>query len=103
MKAARSPCRPCPAPAPTRGCRRQQSGPAPAPAPAARNLARCVTNQYSTPQTITLDDLQCQICLSVLRDCVALEPCGHNYCAACLSHHLAALLTSGQPLACPLR
>ena len=53
--------------------------------------------------TITLDDLQCQICLSLLRDCVALEPCGHNYCAACLSHHLAALLTSGQPLACPLR
>ncbi|KAL4428663.1 hypothetical protein ABPG77_009769 [Micractinium sp. CCAP 211/92] len=78
------------------------AAPAPA-APAARNLARCVTNQYSSPQTITLDDLQCQICLSVLRDCVALEPCGHNYCAACLSHHLAALLTSGQPLACPLR
>ncbi|KAL4447679.1 hypothetical protein ABPG75_004898 [Micractinium tetrahymenae] len=83
------------------------AGPAPAAAPAggaaARHLARGVTNQYSTPQTITLDDLQCQICLSVLRDCVALEPCGHNYCAACLSHHLAALLTSGQPLACPLR
>lgn len=34
---------------------------------------------------------------------MALEPCGHNACAACLSHHLAALLASGQPLACPLR
>ncbi len=47
--------------------------------------------------------LQCQICLSTLRDCVALEPCGHNFCAACLSHHFAALLRGGQPLACPMR
>lgn len=28
---------------------------------------------------------------------------GHNFCAACLSHHLAALLAGGQPLSCPLR
>lgn len=47
--------------------------------------------------------LQCQICLCTLRDCVALEPCGHSFCAACLSHHLASLLESGQPLSCPLR
>lgn len=117
-------------------------------------LARCQTSVYSTLHATTLDDLQCQICLSTLRDCVALEPCGwagravrprcfmcslhapacsppgpanstaplrrcqancpclrspipwmrrHNFCASCLSHHLAALLSSGQPLACPLR
>ena len=47
--------------------------------------------------------MQCQICLDTLSDCVAISPCGHNFCAPCLSHHLAALLSNGQPLACPLR
>ncbi|PRW60207.1 E3 ubiquitin- ligase CHFR isoform X4 [Chlorella sorokiniana] len=70
---------------------------------ASGRLARCQTSSYSTKDAITLEDLQCQICLCTLRDCVALEPCGHNYCAACLSHHFAALLRGGQPLACPMR
>lgn len=47
--------------------------------------------------------LQCQICLGTLRDCVSLQPCGHNACAACLSNYFASLLNSGQPLTCPLR
>ncbi|KAL4856875.1 hypothetical protein ACK3TF_002919 [Chlorella vulgaris] len=72
-------------------------------AAASRRLSRCTTNKYTTPQAVTLEDLQCQICLCTLRDCVALEPCGHSFCAACLSHHLASLLESGQPLSCPLR
>lgn len=47
--------------------------------------------------------LQCQICLDTFVKAVALEPCGHSFCAACLSQHLAACLGHGQALACPLR
>ncbi|GAB4822418.1 hypothetical protein N2152v2_009464 [Parachlorella kessleri] len=71
--------------------------------PAAFKLSRSKTSTYATAEATTLDDLQCQICLGTLRACVALEPCGHNFCATCLSHHFAALLGSGQPLSCPLR
>ena len=53
---------------------------------------RTATSRYTTAASATPDDLQCQICLGALRACVALDPCGHNYCAACLSHHFAALL-----------
>ena len=53
---------------------------------------RTATSRYTTAASATPDDLQCQICLGTLRACVALDPCGHNYCAACLSHHFAALL-----------
>ncbi|KAL0025671.1 hypothetical protein WJX77_003216 [Trebouxia sp. C0004] len=68
-----------------------------------RRLERTATSDYTTAESSTLDDFQCQICLGTLRDCVALEPCGHNWCATCLSHHFASLLQSGVPLACPLR
>ena len=57
-----------------------------------RKLERTATSDYTTAESSTLDDFQCQICLSTLRDCVALEPCGHNWCATCLSHHFASLL-----------
>ena len=43
-------------------------------------------------------DLICQICLGPLRSCLALKPCGHNFCASCLSHHFAALLQVQPPL-----
>ncbi|KAK9817719.1 hypothetical protein WJX72_001212 [[Myrmecia] bisecta] len=66
-------------------------------------LQRTQTSRYTTAEFSTLDDFQCQICLGTLRACVALEPCGHNFCAACLSHHFASLLQSGLPLTCPLR
>ena len=38
-----------------------------------------------------------------LSKCVALEPCGHNFCATCLSHHLGSQLEGGLQLACPFR
>ena len=50
------------------------------------------TSRYTTAELSTLEDFQCQICLSTLRDCVAIEPCGHNFCASCLSHHFASQL-----------
>jgi hypothetical protein len=50
------------------------------------------TSRYTTADLSTLEDFQCQICLSTLRGCVAIEPCGHNFCASCLSHHFASQL-----------
>lgn len=70
------------------------------------SLRRSATSTYTTPDAALADPsslLSCQICLDVMRDAVALEPCGHTFCAPCLSHHLAACLRSGQPLNCPLR
>jgi hypothetical protein len=43
----------------------------------------------------------CQLCASPPRACVELQPCGHNFCAACLSHYFADALASATPLACP--
>ena len=57
-----------------------------------RKLERVATSDYTTAESSTLDDFNCQICLGTLKDCVALEPCGHNWCATCLSHHFASLL-----------
>ncbi|KAL3137014.1 hypothetical protein ABBQ32_006605 [Trebouxia sp. C0010 RCD-2024] len=68
-----------------------------------RKLERSATSDYTTAESSTLDDFQCQICLGPVKQCVSLEPCGHNWCATCLSHHFASLLQSGVPLACPLR
>jgi hypothetical protein len=56
-----------------------------------------MTSRYTTAEASTLDDLQCQICLGTLESCVALEPCGHNFCAACLSNHFAAQLQVSSP------
>ncbi|CAK0751193.1 hypothetical protein CVIRNUC_002049 [Coccomyxa viridis] len=68
-----------------------------------RSLQRMATSKYTTARMSTLEDFQCQICLSTLRDCVAIEPCGHNFCAACLSHHFASQLLVSSSLSCPLR
>ncbi|KAK9845291.1 hypothetical protein WJX81_002548 [Elliptochloris bilobata] len=78
-------------------------GPGPRWQPSPKGLQRTSTSRYTTEATATPADLQCQICLGTLRACVALEPCGHCYCAVCLSHHFAALLEGGQPVSCPLR
>ena len=53
---------------------------------------RAATSDYTSAESCTLADLQCQICLGTLRDCVTVEPCGHNWCATCLSHHFACRL-----------
>lgn len=50
------------------------------------------TSKYTTPDSSQPGDMICQICLGPLRACLALKPCGHNFCAACLSHHFASLL-----------
>ena len=63
--------------------------------PMVSGLQRSLTSTYTTAEAATLEDFQCQICLSTLRSCVALEPCGHNFCATCLSHHFASLLQVG--------
>jgi len=65
--------------------------------PSGKGLQRTTTSRYTTKCTATADDLRCQICLGMLRSCVALEPCGHNYCAVCLSNHFAALLEARRP------
>lgn len=57
-----------------------------------RKLERSATSDYTTAESSTLDDFQCQICLGPVKQCVSLEPCGHNWCATCLSHHFASLL-----------
>ena len=68
-----------------------------------RKLERTVTSDYTTAESSTLDDFQCQICLGTLRDCVVLEPCGHNWCATCLSNHFASLLQVWQLLSAPVK
>jgi hypothetical protein len=70
-------------------------------------MKRSATSLYTTPEAALEEPstLQCQICLETLRNAVALVPCGHSYCATCLSHHLGSSLNSSlqQALACPLR
>eukprot|EP00879_Flechtneria_rotunda_P004794 GHRR01005066.1.p1 GENE.GHRR01005066.1~~GHRR01005066.1.p1 ORF type:complete len:626 (+),score=240.90 GHRR01005066.1:617-2494(+) len=66
-------------------------------------IFRTATSRYTTAEQSTLEDLKCQICLNTLRQCVALEPCGHNFCATCLSHHLGNQLQSGLQMSCPFR
>lgn len=67
------------------------------------NLVRTSTSRYTTAEQSTLEDLKCQICLNTLAKCVAIEPCGHNFCATCLSHHFGSQLQSGLQLSCPFR
>lgn len=66
-------------------------------------LCRSTTSRYTTAEQSTLDDFQCQICLGTLNDCVAIETCGHNFCAVCLSQYFGTQLESGAQLTCPLR
>jgi hypothetical protein len=45
----------------------------------------------------------CPLCGGLLDGAVALQPCGHTFCATCLSSHLGAQLqTSALVLNCPL-
>lgn len=53
---------------------------------------RAITSDYITAENCKIEDLQCQICLGTLSACVMLEPCGHSWCATCLSQHFASLL-----------
>ena len=55
-------------------------------------MARTQTSMYTTLERSTAEDLVCQICLDMLHQCVALQPCGHNFCATCASQYLANLL-----------
>jgi hypothetical protein len=71
--------------------------------PSSAAIFRTATSRYTTAEQSTLEDLKCQICLNTLRQCVALEPCGHNFCAPCLSHHLGNSLQQGLQLSCPFR
>lgn len=71
--------------------------------PSSAAIFRTATSRYTTAEQSTLEDLKCQICLNTLRQCVALEPCGHNFCATCLSHHLGNSLQGGMQLSCPFR
>lgn len=70
---------------------------------ASSSIFRTATSRYTTYEQSTLEDLKCQICLNTLKNCVALEPCGHNFCATCLSHHLGNQLQNGLQLSCPFR
>lgn len=71
-----------------------------------RALARMQTSVYTTLELSTADDLVCQICLGTLHQCVALQPCGHNFCATCASQHFGTLLQvrsyTQYPRACTL-
>ena len=60
-------------------------------------LLRSNTSAYTTASDLSADDLTCQICLETLRQCVALIPCGHSFCASCTSHYLAANLQARFP------
>lgn len=66
-------------------------------------MARWPTCKYTSADRCTLEDFQCQICLNTLASCVTIEPCGHNFCAHCLSNYLANQLETGVQLLCPLR
>ena len=67
------------------------------------SLAKWPTCKYTTADRCTLEDLECQICLSTLSSCVTIEPCGHNFCAICLSNYVSSQLESGAQMMCPLR
>lgn len=70
-----------------------------------RAMKRSATSLYITPEAALAEPftLHCQICLDTLKNAVALEPCGHSYCAICLSHHFGSCLEHGQAFSCPLR
>ncbi len=71
--------------------------------PLANPIYRTATSRYTTAEQSTLEDLKCQICLCTLSKCVAIEPCGHNFCATCLSHHFGSQLQGGLQISCPFR
>jgi hypothetical protein len=72
--------------------------------PIAASLQRSATVRYtSRPDDLSLDDLGCAICLGTLSSAVAIEPCGHSFCATCLSHHFGSQLKASADISCPFR
>jgi hypothetical protein len=71
---------------------------------ASAKLTRTTTSKYTSAAEAILDDLACPICLELLDRAVALEPCGHSFCAACLAQHLGAQLRGeDDSFTCPFR
>jgi len=68
-----------------------------------RSLSKWQTCRYTSAEQCTLEDFTCQICLRPLKDCVTIEPCGHNFCATCLSNYVSSRLDNGADMTCPLR
>ena len=48
-------------------------------------------------------NLQCPICFDTFKDAVTLEPCGHSFCAPCLSQYYGLCLERRQALECLYR
>ena len=71
--------------------------------PSSPSITKWPTCKYSTAERCTLEDFKCHICLSTVVACVTIEPCGHNFCATCLSNHVARQLENGTPVQCPFR
>lgn len=84
-------------------CTEDPSSPSRAVKRLASALLRMPTTRYLTACSSRLEELQCCLCLDTLRDCVALEPCGHNFCATCASNHFGSQVQQGRQLSCPLR
>ncbi|KXZ54312.1 hypothetical protein GPECTOR_5g397 [Gonium pectorale] len=59
------------------------------------------TNRY--PAAAAQSELVCGLCGSGLAGAVALQPCGHTFCAHCLSDHMLAAMAGGGRLGCPER
>lgn len=68
-----------------------------------RALARCLTVSYTSTKSCNLEDMTCPICQDVFTQCVALEPCGHSFCAPCLSHLLVTHIMEGRLPLCAFR
>jgi pSer/pThr/pTyr-binding forkhead associated (FHA) protein len=67
-------------------------------------VARTTTSKYTTAAEASLEDLECPICHDLLEKAIALEPCGHSFCATCLAQYLGSQLDAraGKPT-CPFR
>lgn len=82
----------------------QNTGTAVQESSSAVSLARNTTSEYVNAAQASLDDLECPICYEHLKKAVALEPCGHSFCAVCLAQHFGQQLQSDKEiLGCPYR
>ncbi|GAX80598.1 hypothetical protein CEUSTIGMA_g8033.t1, partial [Chlamydomonas eustigma] len=50
-----------------------------------------------------VSDMLCPLCTHLITLAVEIRPCGHSFCASCLSHHFGAQLQAGILLTCPFR
>ena len=77
----------------------------------AKRLERVPTSKYNDEGSTSLADLRCMVCLGTVTAALALEPCGHTFCAACLSQYFGHRMTAAasdpygdfEELHCPLR